>query len=240
MKQFLLLVIISFCTTISFGQDSTFYSEQGKKVGSLDSASFYYVRIKNTADSNLMLLKKFTRKGDLYMTEQYKNKMLHGKSVEFYPDGMKKSEIDFVNDKKEGLHLGWWPNGQLKRKDQYVKGEWKEGQCFSSTGTDTSYFVFHRAPSFPGGTDSLRRYLYRAVRFPREQEREGIQGTVRVGFVIDKDGSVIDIVVTNKVHEALDREAVRVVKGMPQWIPGLVDGVPTKFKYILPVVFQME
>lgn len=239
-KQILLALTAFILGSSVWAQDSTFYSEKGFKVSRMDSASFYYVHYKNPGDTNVVLVKKFTRKGVLYMEENYRNKMRHGKSIEYNNDGSKKSEIDYVNDKREGQHLGWWSNGQLKRQDHYVNDVWKEGRCFSSTGADTGYFVFHRAPSYPGGTDSLRRFLYRNVRFPKEVQQQGIEGTVRVGFVIDKDGSVIDIAVTNKVHEALDREALRVVQKMPKWEPGLVDGVAVKFKYILPVVFRVE
>lgn len=243
-KNFVKTIILSILCMVSsittFSQDSTFYTEKAKKVRTLDSASYYFVRYKDKADTNSVVSKMYNRKGELQMVQEFRNKKLNGKTKEYFPDGMKKLEIDYVNDKKEGLHLGWWPNGQLKRKDTYVNDVWKEGVCYSSTGKDTAHFQFQVSPSFPGGSDSLRRFLYKTVRYPNEERLNEVQGTVRIAFVVDKDGTVTNPEVNVSVSPALDKEALRVVKAMPKWIPGFMDGEPAKFRYILPVVFMVQ
>lgn len=206
----------------------------------IDSSSYYFVRVKEVNDTNKVVSKMYSRKGELQMIQHFSNKKLNGKTTEYFPDGMKKLEIDYVNDKKEGLHLGWWPNGQLKRKDSYANNEFKEGACYSSTGKDTAHFPFQVMPMFPGGMDSLRKFLNRNIRYPKEERLNETQGTVRVVFIVDKDGTIINPELSVSISPGLDKEALRVVKAMPNWKPGLMDGEPAKFRYILPVVFVLQ
>jgi len=95
-------------------------------------------------------------------------------------------------------------------------------------------------PEFPGGPQALMDYLKANVIFPKIAEDEGIQGKVVVSYVIDVDGSVTDVQVVQSVHPALDKEAMRVVKNMPKWIPGKQDGKAVQVKYSLPINFYYQ
>lgn len=95
-------------------------------------------------------------------------------------------------------------------------------------------------PEFPGGSQALIDYLKANVIFPKIAEEEGIQGKVVVSYVIDVDGSVTDVQVVQSVHPALDKEAMRVVKNMPKWIPGKQDGKAVQVKYSLPINFYYQ
>lgn len=95
-------------------------------------------------------------------------------------------------------------------------------------------------PEFPGGPQALMDYLKANVIFPKIAEEEGIQGKVVVSYVIDVDGSVTDVQVVQSVHPALDKEAMRVVKNMPKWIPGKQDGKAVQVKYSLPINFYYQ
>lgn len=95
-------------------------------------------------------------------------------------------------------------------------------------------------PEFPGGPQALMDYLKANVIFPKIAEEEGIQGKVVVSYVIDVDGSVSDVQVVQSVHPALDKEAMRVVKNMPKWIPGKQDGKAVQVKYSLPINFYYQ
>ena len=95
-------------------------------------------------------------------------------------------------------------------------------------------------PEFPGGPQALMDYLKANVIFPKIAEEEGIQGKVVVSYVIDVDGSVTDVKVVQSVHPALDKEAMRVVKNMPKWIPGKQDGKAVQVKYSLPINFYYQ
>lgn len=94
-------------------------------------------------------------------------------------------------------------------------------------------------PEFVGGIDSLYRYLAENIHYPEQAKEEGIQGRVYVRFVIEADGSVADVEVLRGIGGGCDEEALRVVKAMPKWKPGTVDGKPVRMQYNLPIVFRL-
>lgn len=100
--------------------------------------------------------------------------------------------------------------------------------------------VVEQMPSFPGGPAALMKYLSENMRYPAVAEENGIQGRVTVQFVVEKDGSVTDVKTMKSVDPALDREAERVVKSMPKWIPGKQNGSAVRVKYFVPVVFHLQ
>ena len=100
--------------------------------------------------------------------------------------------------------------------------------------------VVEQMPSFPGGPAALMKYLSENMRYPAVAEENGIQGRVTVQFVVEKDGSVTDVRTMKSVDPALDREAERVVKSMPKWIPGKQNGSAVRVKYFVPVVFRLQ
>lgn len=94
-------------------------------------------------------------------------------------------------------------------------------------------------PSFPGGPDAMMKFLKDNLKFPSICAENGIQGRVVVSFVVNKNGSIEQVEVLSGVHERLDAEAVRVVKLMPTWTPGQMQGHAVRTKFILPVTFRM-
>ena len=95
-------------------------------------------------------------------------------------------------------------------------------------------------PSFPGGLTALMQWLSENTKYPAEAAKHGVQGRVVVQFVVEKDGSVTMIKVIESVDPSLDEEAVRVVKGMPNWIPGKHNGSAVRVKYSIPVTFKLQ
>lgn len=100
--------------------------------------------------------------------------------------------------------------------------------------------VVEQMPSFPGGTGALFEYLSKHIKYPVVAEENGIQGRVIVTFVVERDGSVTDVRVAKSVDPSLDKEAVRVVSGMPRWIPGKQNGSAVRVKYTVPVTFRLQ
>ena len=100
--------------------------------------------------------------------------------------------------------------------------------------------VVEQMPSFPGGPSALMAYLSSHVKYPAVAEENGIQGRVTVQFVVEKDCSVTDVKTMKSVDPSLDREAERVVKSMPKWIPGKQNGSAVRVKYFVPVVFRLQ
>lgn len=105
---------------------------------------------------------------------------------------------------------------------------------------DPVFIVVETMPSYPGGEKALFKYLADNVKYPVAAQEKGIQGKVICQFVIDKDGKITDIEVVRSVSHVLDAEAIRVIKMMPNWVPGQQRGKTVKVKYTLPVNFRLE
>ena len=100
--------------------------------------------------------------------------------------------------------------------------------------------VVEEMPSFPGGDAECMRFLSKNIKYPTIAQENGIQGRVILQFVVNKDGSIVDVTVARSVDPYLDKEAVRVVKMMPKWTPGKQRGKPVRVKYTLPVMFRLQ
>jgi protein TonB len=83
-------------------------------------------------------------------------------------------------------------------------------------------------------------YLSNNVKYPVVAQENGVQGRVVVSFVVEKDGSITDVKVVKSVDPSLDKEAARVVKSMPRWIPGKQNGSAVRVKYNVPVSFRLQ
>ena len=95
-------------------------------------------------------------------------------------------------------------------------------------------------PSFPGGEQGLMQFLGSRIRYPEQAKKNNIQGVVALLFVVERDGSVSNIVILHDAGGGCAEEAVRVVKSMPRWLPGVVDDVPVRVSYTLPVRFKLD
>ena len=92
-------------------------------------------------------------------------------------------------------------------------------------------------PEFPGGMEALNTYLRNNIRYPQEAQKAGIQGRVIIQFIVSKDGSITDAEVAHSVDPQLDAEALRLIKNMPRWKPGMRKGQAIRVKQTLPIRF---
>ena len=103
------------------------------------------------------------------------------------------------------------------------------------------FMVVESMPEFPGGQQALFKYLGENVKDPVIAQENGIQGRVVCQFVVNKDGSIVDVVVVRSSGDAsLDKEAIRVINSMPKWKPGKQRGKPVRVKYTVPVNFRLQ
>lgn len=93
-------------------------------------------------------------------------------------------------------------------------------------------------PQFPGGHIALVEYLSKSIKFPKEKEKENVRARVVASFTVEKDGSITDAKIVRSQGEAFDNEALRVINGMPKWIPGMQNGKAVSVKYTLPITFS--
>ena len=93
---------------------------------------------------------------------------------------------------------------------------------------------------FTGGMMKQIEFMMQNLKYPKEAEKDGVSGTVRVYFIVEKDGTLTDVKVPDSVHPALDAEGIRLVKAMPKWTPAKVKGKPVRSKMVLPVQFRLK
>lgn len=103
------------------------------------------------------------------------------------------------------------------------------------------YQVVEQQPEFPGGMRALMKYLKDNINYPRISRENNSQGKTYVNFVVNTDGSIQDVEVMKSSGDVyLDREAERVVKGMPKWNPGKQAGKAVRVRFTLPVTFRLS
>ena len=95
-------------------------------------------------------------------------------------------------------------------------------------------------PTFPGGEAALMKYLSSHIQYPTMAQENNVQGKVIVQFVVTKTGKVSEVKVVRSVDKDLDREAVRVCKSLPNFVPGRQNGQPVSVWYTLPVTFKLQ
>ncbi|MBD5202177.1 MAG: energy transducer TonB [Bacteroides sp.] len=100
--------------------------------------------------------------------------------------------------------------------------------------------VVEQKPQFPGGDAALLKYIGDNLRYPAAAQENGIQGRVVVRFVVTKTGKVGEVQVMRSKDPDLDREAVRVVKSLPAFVPGKMNGHSVNVWYTLPVTFKLQ
>ena len=113
-------------------------------------------------------------------------------------------------------------------------------EVVTQVAEEKPYEVVEQMPSFPGGDAELLTYISKTLKYPVIAQENGIQGTVIVRFVVSKNGAVEKVEVVRSLDSACDREAIRVVKSLPHWIPGKQNGANVAVYYTLPIKYKLE
>jgi len=97
-------------------------------------------------------------------------------------------------------------------------------------------------PQFPGGEEAFKAYLATNLRYPELERENSIQGTVYLSIIVEENGVVTNITPLREVYggRGLTQEAIRVLKAMPAWTPGRMNGKPVRVKMNVPVKFRLE
>ena len=106
--------------------------------------------------------------------------------------------------------------------------------------SDGVYLMPDQLPEFPGGIQAMMKFLSTNIKYPVEAQKKGISGRVIVQFVIMEDGTLDQAKVIRGVDPLLDEEALRVVKSMPKWKPGVDRGEAVKVRFTAPIMFNLS
>ena len=102
------------------------------------------------------------------------------------------------------------------------------------------YDVVEQMPQFPGGFQKMNEFIEENMQYPKKCAEKGVYGRVVITFVVERSGKLSNVKVVKSVHPALDKEALRIVKLMPKWIPGRQNGITVRVKYIIPITFRLK
>lgn len=160
----------------------------------------------------------------------------------------KKSLNEEFDRMRESLPDGWTP-GEVDGKPVDVcmtvkftnVPKERDLKTVPEDDDDKVYQVCEKAPEFPGGMDAMMKYLYENIKYPADAEAAGKDGRAIVQFIVKKDGSIGNVeIIRSSGDNSLDTEALRVVKSMPKWKPGMQRGEAVNVRFMIPVAFAPQ
>ena len=195
---------------------------------------------------------EFYPNGKLYAVTNYTNKDIFltecrdstgnvlaengkGKWIQYGNDDFTKIQAE--GNVENGLREGQW-NGIINFK--YHLGR-VVSTSVSYTNSDDypGFYSVEKYPGFPGGTVALGRFINSNIQYPDKAKQKGTQGKVQVRFIVEKDGSLSGISIAQSLGDGCDEEAIRIVKLLPNWIPGVINRKRASIPDSIPVYFSL-
>ncbi|SMG21855.1 energy transducer TonB [Sphingobacterium psychroaquaticum] len=200
--------------------------------GAIESIKVYNPEKKNADKIEYILLqdslgKKLVVNGNGFLRLVY--------SDNYYESG------PIVNNKKDGQWTGKYMKDtfvEIWENEELVSGTLKDSSGVSSTYNKDNYYL---EPEYPGGLNTLRRNLGNNYRYPSKAMAEGISGTVIVGFIIERDGTMSNFKVEQDLGHGTGQEAIRALRQTSQkWKPGIQRGKPVRVAYRIPLTLNLQ
>jgi TonB family protein len=120
----------------------------------------------------------------------------------------------------------------------------KDGETWSDDitrlGQGVVYTLVDVMPEFIGGEAARNNFLANNIIYPKEARDKSIEGTVYISFIVDRDGSVTNVKLLKGIGGGCDEESIRVVKMLPKWIPGTLNGKPVRVLFNMPIYFKLS
>lgn len=244
-------------------QADTVYLDAGMKPVTARQPDGYFRVAYPRTDSGYRLRTFYAETGNLSTDGYYEDaagKTEHGTVISYARNGRPVDTVHFIHGRRDGLVRVYRPAGPLWMEEQYTNGHLNSrksyyttgrlrreevynadtsmasGHIYDEQGNDQPFIPFELYPKFNG---DLMDYLAHEVHYPNKAKKRNISGRVIIKFAIDEQGRVTDASVFQEADPMLDAEALRAVKAMPRWQPGLQDGDPVKVYYTLPVTFDL-
>jgi len=211
-KYFIAVSILSIYILPTLAQDTTYYDANWKVTISSNAS---YFRLKNKTASGWQVkdcylsgnpqmegsyldesctisqgeFKYYDEKGHLYHSCHYENGKLEGAELFYYDNGQIRTEGAYLNGMQNGEWKGYYPSGNLSAMANFEDGEQSSASFLNEDGTRNKLVsVFSRTNSYPGGLPALQRFLNRNLHYPDTAVKRSIEGTVIIGFNINREG----------------------------------------------------
>ena len=191
---------------------------------------------------------EYSSKGPKKSLATYKDGYTDGVILSFFENGKTYSETFYIKGKKDGTSTHFLSNGEIYYSIMYMEGSviksnYIDNKNYSLIKKDDAEITVLNdkeseiLPEFLGGEKEMKNYILASIEYPMIAVSHNQQGTVYTNFLVNEDGTLSDIHISEGVSEELDTEAVRVMKQMPPWVPGFEFGLPTSVRYNYPITF---
>lgn len=170
----------------------------------------------------------------------FRKKELQGIQTRWFENGQVQATEHYAQNRRHGPLLTYYPDGTVRRREEYQAGKRTQGACFAPSGQPAAYFEYLQFPEYPGGLGALLQTIGSATKYPKAALKQGQTGQVQVRFIIDQSGQVRNAYILKSVSPLLDAEALRVVNSLRGWTPGRLDGEPADVMFTLPVTFAIR
>jgi protein TonB len=124
-------------------------------------------------------------------------------------------------------------------KDQKDADDQDKPEVVDMYNEPVDFRVVEDLPQFPGGASEFMKWLTRNLKYPASAQNKKIKGRVVAQFIVNTDGSVSDLELTEHLEAACDREVLRVLRMMPKWQAGVMNAKPCRTKVCIPIVFNL-
>ena len=125
-----------------------------------------------------------------------------------------------------------------EQKDQKAVDEDKP-EVVDMYNEPVDFRVVEDLPQFPGGASEFMKWLTKNLKYPASAQKKQVKGRVVAQFIVNTDGSVSDLELTEHLEAACDREVLRVLRMMPNWQAGVMNAKPCRTKVCIPIVFNL-
>lgn len=232
MKKLLLLFVLLSSATF-YAQKKVYFTEDFKELPSAENA-IYYTIYEDSPEGTLRTthyLDNSLFSKDHY--SNYKKRILNGTSERWYKNGAKEMLAIYVKGKQEGIQTRYFENGQVKRTENFKKGEFVDGKCFDENGSEIAFFPYHIKAEFPGGEKAFYDFIASDFKKPNNSF-----GQVIIGFSVELDGTLNHFEVIKSVNKEIDLAVIKTLVRSPKWLPGKIDGKTIVTKHKLPITLH--
>ncbi|GAB2870662.1 hypothetical protein GCM10027044_36010 [Hymenobacter ruber] len=209
-------------------------------------------------DSVAGTVRKYDAAGKLKWIDAYGHlrlKIRHGASTTWYDNGQMHTKEDYQAGRQHGEFLVYYPDGTLRRRDQFVQGKRTAGECFGPDGQPAAYFEYRIKPVYSEGDGSnaaVVHAIWRQVQYPTEALRLALNARIIIGFTIDQQGRVNEVRVEKEppidqiapnLRDAfvlVKKSALDATRKLKPFQPGQIDGEAVPVNYSVPITFRTE
>ncbi len=180
----------------------------------------------------------YNQRGEKTRLENFVYGKLDGKYVSYWASQKVQEEGRYNANKKLGTWLLFYEDGKTAGEEGYDnEGKKIAGKYYDRSGGSVNYEDLFASPTHKDGINGFYKYLANNIQFPPDAIKSGASGTVRLSFIVNKDGKVEDIIVVQTPDYDLEREAIRVLS-KSKWIPGKRFGEIVSTRYQIPIKFS--